>query len=165
MADLNPYLYYLNAAAAKQKENKQFFRSLTKSQRKELDAIAEESHEEAFRNIDCLQCANCCKTTGPLFTKADIERLSKLFRMSNSEFIELHLKEDEEGDYVLQSTPCPFLLDDNKCLVYDARPKACREFPHTDRKNQYQIRNLTLKNTLICPIAAKVIEDIKLRMG
>ncbi len=32
-------------------------------------------------------------------------------------------------------SPCPFLGDDNYCSVYEARPKACREYPHTDRKN------------------------------
>ncbi len=151
---------------AKQKlgENKDFFRKLSKRERKTLDVHAAAAHEEAFRTYDCLTCANCCKTTGPLFTRADIERISKVFRMKSGDFIDEYLQMDEEGDFVLQSTPCTFLNENNECLIYDARPKACREFPHTDRKNLYQIRNLTLQNSLICPITYKVLEDIKSRM-
>lgn len=155
----------LDIAKSKLQENKKFFKNLNKVQKKKLDDLALEEHEQAFESFDCLTCANCCKTTGPLFTKADIDRLSRHLKMKVSEFIDEYLRLDEEGDYILQSTPCTFLLSDNTCLVYENRPKACREFPHTDRKNFYQIRNLTLKNTLICPIASKVVENIKERLG
>ena len=46
-------------------------------------------------------------------------------------------------------------------LFYEVRPKACREFPHTDRKKIYQINHLTLKNTLICPAAFEFVERIQ----
>lgn len=129
--------------------------SITNS-RKIVDML--EIHEEVFDKIDCLTCANCCKTTGPLFTQKDIERLSNLFRIKPSQFIEKYLRIDEDNDYVLQSVPCPFLGADNYCSVYEHRPKACREYPHTDRKKFYQINHLTLKNTLICPAAYEVVE-------
>lgn len=151
----------LELAEVKLKENKQFFKNLSKLDRKKLDDYALVAHDMAFKSTDCLDCANCCKSTGPLFTKADIDRLSRVFRINSALFISTYLRVDEEGDYVLSETPCPFLLENNKCLVYDQRPKACREFPHTNRKNFYQIRALTLKNTLICPIAYKVVEQIK----
>ncbi|MEZ5067203.1 MAG: YkgJ family cysteine cluster protein [Bacteroidia bacterium] len=38
---------------------------------------------------------------------------------------------------VLKKSPCPFLLDDNHCSIYSIRPQACREYPHTIRKNIY----------------------------
>nr|MDK7631844.1 YkgJ family cysteine cluster protein [Globicatella sanguinis] len=82
---------------------------------------------------------NCCKTTGPLFTQKDIERLAKVFRMKPSLFIEKYLRIDEDNDYVLQQLPCPFLDSENYCLVYEDRPKACKEYPHTDRKKFHQI--------------------------
>ena len=41
-----------------------------------IDAKIHPLHEQAFERIDCLDCANCCKTTGPLFTQADIGRIS-----------------------------------------------------------------------------------------
>ena len=154
----------LELAKQKLSEHKQFFKNLNKVERKKLDAHAFDAHIQAFQNYDCLECGNCCKSTGPLFTKADIDRLSKVFKMRSTAFIDAYLIQDEDGDYILQEKPCPFLQEDNKCLVYDQRPKACREFPHTDRKNLYQIRQLTLNNTLICPIAFRVVEQVKKSM-
>lgn len=154
----------LELARQKLNENKTFFKKIGKNKKKELDKIALAAHEKAFNNFDCLSCANCCKTTGPLFTKSDIDKLAKLFRIKSSEFISTYLRIDEDNDYVLRTTPCTFLMDDNKCFVYDHRPKACREFPHTNRKNFYQIRELTIKNTLICPIAYNVVEDCKINL-
>ena len=120
-----------------------------------------ELHEEEFQRTDCLDCANCCKTTGPLFTNADIERIAKHFRQKPSQFISEYLRVDEENDYVLQQVPCAFLDADNYCSIYDVRPKACREFPHTNRKKFHQIGNLTLKNVAICPAAFNIVEEMK----
>jgi len=117
-----------------------------------------------FSKTDCLQCANCCKTTGPLFTSADIERIAKHLRLKPSAFIDAYLRVDEEGDYVLKTVPCTFLGADNYCSIYKVRPKACREFPHTNRKKFHQISNLTLKNVAICPAAFHIVEAMKKRV-
>ncbi|GIM53422.1 YkgJ family cysteine cluster protein [Capnocytophaga cynodegmi] len=148
-------------AKEKKDENKRFFTQLKKKPPKNLDYKVQEIHDEVTNEINCLTCANCCKTTGPLLTNIDIERISKHLRLKPSDFITKYLKIDEENDYIFQSMPCPFLASDNYCLIYDVRPKACREYPHTDRKKIYQIANLTIKNTEICPIAYKVIEKMK----
>lgn len=142
-------------------ENKKFFAKLKKKPPKNLDYVMQELHEAEFERTDCLECANCCKTTGPLFTQTDIERIAKHFRLRPSDFIDQYLRLDEEGDYVLQSVPCTFLGPDNYCSIYDVRPKACREFPHTDRKKFHQISNLTLKNVAICPAAYNIVEEMK----
>ena len=81
--------------------------------------------------------------------------------MKPSDFEDRFLKVDEDRDKVLQALPCFFLMDDNKCSIYEVRPKACREYPHTDRKKIYQINNLTLKNTIICPAAYTFVEKIR----
>lgn len=151
-------------AKDKHKENKSFFNKLKKKPPKQLDYMMVELHEEEFQRTDCLECANCCKTTGPLFTAKDIERISKFFKMKQQEFIDSYLRLDEENDYVLQSVPCTFLGADNYCSIYDVRPKACREFPHTDRKKFQQISNLTLKNVAICPAAFNIVEEMKKRI-
>lgn len=148
-------------AKEKKSENQRFFAQLKKKPPKNLDYTVQEIHDEITEQIDCLSCANCCKTTGPLLTNIDIERISKHLRLKPSDFITKYLKIDEENDYIFQSMPCPFLASDNYCLIYDVRPKACREYPHTDRKKIYQIANLTIKNTEICPIAYRVIEKMK----
>lgn len=135
---------------------KKEFKRLKKANPKSVDAQFHSLHEKEFKNIDCLKCANCCKTTSPLFRPVDIKRLSQHLRLSEQQFISTYLKIDEDGDYVLKSSPCTFLGADNYCSVYEARPLACREYPHTDRKNMYQILDLTLKNTSICPAVASI---------
>lgn len=151
-------------ANKKHAENKKYFSKLKKKPPKHLDYIMNELHDEEFEKTDCLTCANCCKTTGPLFTAADIERISKHFRLKPQQFIQQYLKVDEDNDYVLQQVPCEFLGDDNYCSIYEVRPKACREFPHTNRKKFNQITNLTLKNTAICPAAFNIVEAMKKRI-
>lgn len=136
---------------------------LKKGKPKDLDDIAHQFHDEAFEEIDCLSCANCCKTTSPIFYDKDIERVSKHLRMKPSNFVEKYLHIDEDNDYVLNVAPCPFLGADNYCSVYEARPAACREYPHTNRKRFYQLLDLTLKNTFICPAAYAVVEKLKTR--
>jgi Fe-S-cluster containining protein len=61
---------------------------------------------------------------------------------------------------VFTSAPCPFLGADNACLVYEERPKACREYPHTNRKNMLGILDLSLTNTLVCPAVHKIFSEI-----
>ncbi|WP_298487903.1 YkgJ family cysteine cluster protein [uncultured Maribacter sp.] len=151
-------------ASEKQNENKKFFTKLKKKPPKNLDYVMQELHEEEFKKTDCLECANCCKTTGPLFTNADVERIAKHFRQKPQKFIENYLRIDEDNDYVLQQVPCTFLGADNYCSIYDVRPKACREFPHTDRKKFQQISNLTMKNVAICPAAYNIVEEMKKRI-
>lgn len=151
-------------AKDKQQENKKFFAKLKKKPPKDLDYTMQELHEEEFERTDCLTCANCCKTTGPLFTDKDITRIAKFFKQKPQQFIEQYLRVDEDNDYVLQSVPCAFLAADNYCLIYDVRPKACAEYPHTDRKKFQQIANLTVKNTAICPATYRIVEEMKKRI-
>ncbi len=148
----------------KHKENKIFFSKLKKKPPKQLDYVMQELHDDEFGRTDCLDCANCCKTTGPLFTDKDIVRIAKFFRMKPQRFIDVYLQIDEDKDYVLQSVPCTFLGADNYCSIYDVRPKACSEFPHTNRKKFQQISNLTLKNIAICPAAFNIVEAMKQRI-
>jgi len=155
---------YKSKAKLKETEHKKFLDYLKKKKPKNLDIVAQEIHNEVFNEINCLQCANCCKTTGPLFTDKDIERITKKFRLKPSDFIEKYLQIDEDKDFVLRQLPCIFLDDENKCTIYEIRPKACKEFPHTDRKKLYQINNLTIKNLQICPATYEFMEKLKIRI-
>ncbi len=145
-------------------ENKKYFIKLKNKPPKNLDYIMQDLHDAEFKKTNCLDCANCCKTTGPLFKDADIDRIAKHLRQRPQQFINQYLKIDEDQDYVLQSVPCTFLDQDNKCFIYDVRPKACREFPHTDRKKFNQITDLTLLNVAICPGAFNIVEKMKLKL-
>ena len=152
-------------AKEKYTENKKYFSKLKKKPPKNLDYMMQELHDAEFKRTDCLECANCCKTTGPLFTSADIERISKYLKIKPRKFMETYLRIDEDHDHVLQQVPCTFLGEDNYCSIYPVRPKACKEFPHTDRKKFQQIDNLTLKNVAICPAAYRIVEEMKKRMA
>jgi len=142
-------------------ETKTFFAKLKRKKPKNLDDIVHQLHYEVFEEIDCLDCANCCKSISPTLYEKDIERMAKHLKMKPSQLVDEYLKIDEDKDYVFRKQPCPFLLPDNYCIVYESRPKACREYPHTDRKRFYQILDLTLKNTEVCPAAFDVVEKMK----
>jgi Fe-S-cluster containining protein len=145
-------------------QTKKYLDKLKKKPPKNLDYVMQELHDATFKKTNCLTCANCCKTTGPLFTLADIERIAKFLKLKPQQFIEKYLKIDEDKDFVLQQVPCSFLAQDNTCFIYDVRPKACKEFPHTDRKKIYQINDLTMKNVAICPAAYQIVEEMKKRI-
>lgn len=146
-------------------ETKKFFQKLKKRNLKDLDQKVLEIHNQVFDQTNCLDCANCCKTTGPLFERKDIDRISKYLRIKPAQFEQDYLRIDEDNDWVLQQLPCRFLGEDNACSIYDVRPKACREFPHTDRKKIYQIASHTQKNVAICPAAYDIVEKMKKQIG
>lgn len=152
--------YKIETAKSRRKEINRFLKKLKQRPPKNLDESFREQDEIAFEQIDCLDCANCCKTTSPIFYDKDIERMAQHFKMKPSEFFDQYLKVDEEGDQVLQSSPCPFLLEDNKCMAYESRPKACREYPHTNRKRMHQILDLTAKNTRVCPAVSDIVQEL-----
>jgi len=144
-------------SAERQKVYKQYLQKATKNDvLKQLPGL----HEEAFSKIDCLQCANCCKKYSPRFKTPDIKRVSKHLKMRESDFIETYLKVDEEGDFVVRSTPCPFLGPDNFCSIYEQRPSDCRRFPYTDEDVFIKRPQLTLKNSTFCPITYYVLEKL-----
>jgi hypothetical protein len=142
-------------------DNKKYLTSLKKKDSRKVDEAFHSLHEEVFEETNCLTCANCCKTTSPIFYQTDIERAAKYLRMKPGYFVQQYLRIDEDKDYVLKSSPCAFLGEDNYCSIYENRPKACREYPHTDRKKMVQIMELTHKNTLVCPAVFEMVERLK----
>jgi uncharacterized protein len=122
-------------------------------------------HEEAFSKIDCLQCANCCKNYSPRFKTPDIKRISKHLKMRESEFIDTYLQIDEDGDFVVKKTPCPFLGQDNFCSIYEQRPSDCHRFPYTDEDVLVKRQALTIKNSSFCPAVYFVLEKLMEKDG
>ena len=160
--DLAKHIHFVNN---KRKENSKFFKKLKNIKPKVLDKTIISVHETVFKDINCLECANCCKTTSPSFTDKDIQRISNFLKIKPSNLVDKYLVLDEENDYVLKSVPCVFLNDNNECRIYKVRPKACRNYPHTNRIKQYQLLKLTQKNIEICPAVSQIIEKIKLKLN
>jgi len=128
---------------------KSLFTKLKEVKSEVIDQVAAEQDAAAFEKIDCRDCANCCKTAGPLLIQEDIDRLSGHLKIDAGTFIKQYLEMDEDGDFIFRGKPCPFLQSDDLCSVYDNRPKACREYPHTNRKNFRDLEKIHLENASI----------------
>ena len=110
--------------------------------------------------MDCLQCAACCKNYSPRFKTPDVKRIAKHLNLKESEFIAAYLRVDEDGDFVVKRTPCPFLGSDNHCTIYNVRPSDCARFPYTDEDVLVKRPALTLKNATFCPIVYQVLDRL-----
>jgi len=147
----------MQADKLQQKKYKQFLQRADKNKvLKALPAL----HQEAFAKINCLDCAACCKNYSPRFKTPDIKRISKHLQLKESDLIEKYLRLDKDGDYVVKSTPCPFLASDNYCSIYAVRPSDCERFPYTDEDVFIKRQNLTLKNSTFCPIVDYVLDKL-----
>ncbi len=155
------YKEILEQGKSQKKANRKLAQKLKKKRPKDLDKVVHSAHDEAFEEIDCLKCANCCKTTSPGMHNKDVERLAKHLKLKPSEVVEQYMELDRDGEYVFRSAPCPFLGNDNYCTVYESRPLACREYPHTNRKRFYQVLDLSVKNTEVCPAVVKIFEEVR----
>ena len=141
-------------------QQKQFKQFLQRADKNKVLKQLPQLHKEAFEKVDCLQCAACCKNYSPRFKTTDVKRISKHLRMKESDFIATYLRVDEEGDFVVKSSPCPFLGRDNFCSVYEVRPSDCARFPYTNEDVIIKRQALTLKNASFCPIVFEVLDKL-----
>ena len=95
-------------AKEKQIENKKYFAKLKKRTPKRLDLVMQDLHDKEFEKTDCLTCGNCCKTSSPIFTDKDIQRISKHLKMKVVNFISQYLERDVDDFLVLKTAPCTF---------------------------------------------------------
>lgn len=142
------------------KANKKFGRKLQQHKGKHLDRLAQQTHEQVFEHVDCLDCAGCCKGLPPIVNHTDAQRIAKHLGLSVAVFERDYLTIDEDKDTVLQQTPCPFLLENNYCSIYEFRPKACRSYPHTDEQFSKNIP-YHIKNARHCPATFFILEQLK----
>ena len=150
----------MGAPVADKDELKAFGRYLARANKNEVLRRLPPLHDEAFAAIDCLQCAACCKNYSPRFKTPDVKRIAKAVGMKERAFIEKYLRVDEDGDFVVNSKPCPFLNADNTCSIYDVRPSDCARFPYTDEDVLIKRQQLTLKNASFCPITYRVLKGL-----
>ncbi len=148
-------------AAQKKKSYQKIILQLKKLKPFDVDELFHTQHEQVFNEIDCLQCANCCKTTPALVSNEDINRIAKHLQISPKDFMKKYVSKDDDGDTILNKTPCTFLGSDNKCAIYEVRPFACKDYPHTNRKKMQQILDLTVKNAEICPAVLRILDTIE----
>ena len=145
---------------------RRFMTKLEKNPPKGLDQLTTVVEKEVWKEVDCLTCANCCKTMTPTYTPADLKRISKHLGMTVDEFKKKWLyKERGSGDWMNKSTPCQFLnLKDNKCSIYLQRPVDCSGFPHLPKKKMVDWMHIHKQNVEYCPATYKMVEKMKERM-
>lgn len=155
-------IYGMNArAVAGFNGTKKIMKKLRQMKPQKLDHLIHSLHLSEFTKINCLECANCCKTISPSVFDSDVRRMAAACKMKTSDFIDRYLRPDQDNDYIFNTTPCPFLGEDNMCIIYEARPRACREYPHTDRKRMHQILEISAMNTKVCPAVFNIAERLK----
>jgi Fe-S-cluster containining protein len=125
---------------------------------------------EVQQQVDCTECANCCRNSEVTVSKAEIDRIASYLDVSPETVIRLYTAAESEGSErrVLASfsDACVF-LDGNLCMIYEARPKTCRDFPHV------AVGSHTLGGRLasharwaaLCPIIYNTLEVYKRRTG
>ncbi|MEY4586567.1 MAG: hypothetical protein RIT05_985 [Bacteroidota bacterium] len=119
-----------------------------------------------WKEIDCLSCANCCKTMTPTYTPRDLKRISKHLGMTVSAFQKKWLKKERGGDrdWINKSTPCQFLnKKDNTCSIYAVRPADCAGFPHL-RKKFVDFAHIHHQNIDSCPATHALVTKMMLEI-
>jgi uncharacterized protein len=145
-----------------QKAFKSYLGKIEKNPPRGLDKIAEKIDAEVWQEVDCLSCANCCKTMSPTFTNKDLKRIAAHVEMSVAEFKEKWLFYDKkDGDWMNRKQPCQFLnLDSNMCSIYEVRPDDCAGFPHLKKKKMTTYIHVHQQNVSYCPATYKMVEKM-----
>ena len=130
-----------------------------------VDVLARDLHAEAFGQIDCTRCANCCKTMAPALSDEDIDRIAGHLGVPREAFIAAYLTLDPDaGGYRMRAVPCPFLGADDRCTIYEVRPAVCRQFPHTDKEDFIGRTYLHSANAQSCPAVYYIVKRMRQRL-
>jgi uncharacterized protein len=142
---------------------RRFLSKVEKNPPRHLDKLTAALEPEVWKEVDCLTCANCCKTMTPTFTVADIKRISAHFKLTPDEFKTKWLVyEKKDKDWQNKKQPCQFLnLKDNKCSIYDIRPVDCSGFPHLPKKKMVDYMHVHKQNIVYCPATYKLVEKMQ----
>lgn len=140
-----------------------FLRSLKERSGRGVDEAAREWHERAFSIFDCAKCANCCRVVQPLFRKADIKRVAARLGLRRGALTDMYLivSDPPSSGWVPKSLPCPFLGPDDRCTIYEVRPRACAEYPHTQKRGFSRRTRLHAGNSLDCPAVFYIVQNLR----
>lgn len=137
-----------------------FLGKVEKNPPRGLDNMAQIIDAEVWSVVDCLSCANCCKTMTPTYTERDIKRIAGFLKMTQDDFKSKWLHLDKK-DWVNNKQPCQFLnLRDNKCSIYPVRPESCAGFPHLKKRKMTDYIHVHQQNVAYCPATYKMVEKM-----
>jgi Fe-S-cluster containining protein len=151
----------------KRKENERFRRHMKAHDHSDriLRRIAEGIEEQ----IDCTQCANCCKVATVTINDRDVERLARWLRLTPAKFLAGYTVESAEEGRILRRSAeagCVF-LEGHACSVYEARPETCQRFPHVVRGSGSIASRMWqfIDRACYCPIVYNSLEAFKDELG
>jgi Fe-S-cluster containining protein len=161
-------LVQISLLGEKKRVENERFRKFMKS-RDHSDRILRRIAEGIEEQIDCTQCANCCRVATAVVAERDSERLARYLRIPMARFLAEYTVESEEEGRILRRTEesgCVF-LDGTECTVYDARPESCQRFPHVVRGNGSIASRMWqfIDRACYCPIVYNSLEAFKAEMG
>jgi len=147
----------------KRGENERFRRHLKTHDH--TDRILRRIAEGIEEQIDCTQCANCCRVATVKLSARDVERLARYLRLTPAAFLTQYTTESDEEGTILRRTEeagCVF-LDGTACTVYEARPETCQRFPHLVRGNGSIASRMWqfIDRACYCPIVYNALEAFK----
>jgi Fe-S-cluster containining protein len=145
---------------------RRFLTKIEKNPPRGLEKLTHTLEKEVWEEVDCLSCANCCRTMTPTFTNADVKRIAAHFGQTPEAFREKWLyKERSTGDWMNRKQPCQFLnLRDNKCSIYEIRPADCAGFPHLPKKMKDYV-HVHKQNVEYCPATYRIVEKMMETIG
>jgi len=145
---------------------RQFLTKIEKHPPRGLDTLTAALEPQVWKEVDCLTCANCCKTMTPTYTKTDIKRIAAHFKVTPKAFSDKWLKYDKkDNDWQNKTEPCQFLnLKDNKCSIYEVRPADCAGFPHLPKKKMVEYMHVHKQNIEFCPATYKLVEKMQVAL-
>ena len=124
--------------------------------------------QEIEQQIDCTQCANCCRVATTKLTERDVEKIAKFLRIKPAQFLRDYTTGSEEEGLILKrdDSGCIF-LSGNECTIYESRPHTCEDFPHLVRGAGSLLSRLweMPDRATYCPIVYNSLEAFKEEVG
>jgi len=125
--------------------------------------------ETVEEQIDCRQCAECCRVSEVPLAERDIERLTRFLGISEKGFLERYTSRGEDNVLILRRNTsaesplgCVF-LSGNDCTIYEVRPGNCERFPNVVRGNGSIVSRMWqfVDRATYCPIVYNWMETVK----
>lgn len=145
---------------------RRFLGKLEKKQPKGLLDLTIQLEKEVWKEVDCLSCANCCKTMTPTFNAKDIKRISAHLGQTANEFKTkwLHRERGGDRDWLNKTEPCQFLdMKTNMCSIYEVRPADCANYPHLSKKMK-DYGHVYKQNIEYCPASYRLVEKMMMHL-
>lgn len=82
--------------------------------------------------FECTGCGDCCRKPGPVFFPGEeLHQAATALGLTPSEFKRRYRVRRVDGVTAIDpgEVACPFLSNEGRCNIYDARPTQCRTFP------------------------------------